>query len=85
MEPFVRVGLGWMRQITADAALARDASIANAGAGVKYWWRDSAQAAIKRLGLRFEGRMVVRSGGIALSKRSVSVRPAVAVGMFFGF
>ena len=79
LEPFVRAGAGWMRQLTADEALAGDGTIANAGAGVKYWYFERDRGRLKRLGLRFEARAVGRFGGLELGTKDRLISPAVSV------
>jgi len=77
-DPFVRGGVGWSRDLTENAVLAKDGVIANVGAGVKYWWSP-------RVGLRSEVRAVIRSGGLELADSSTRVSPAVTGSVAFRF
>jgi hypothetical protein len=85
LEPFVRAGAGWMRELTTDAALAGDGRIANAGAGVKYWWFERDRGWLKRLGLRSDARVVGRFGGLELGTKDRLIAPAVGVNAIIGF
>ena len=60
-----------------------DGVIANAGAGMKYWWRERPRGALRRLGLRVEGRasmQVVGASRLGDDRRRViaPVFPAVS-------
>jgi hypothetical protein len=85
LEPFVRGGAGWMRELTADEALAGDGTVANAGVGVKYWWLERDRGLLKRLGLRSEARAVGRFGGLELGTKDRLISPAVSVSAIIGF
>src|SRR5689334_4848406 len=39
IQPFVRGGAGWMREISADSVLVNDNVLAIVGGGIKYWLR----------------------------------------------
>jgi hypothetical protein len=77
-DPFLRGGVGWVRDLTEGSVLAKDGTIANVGGGVKYWWSP-------RAGLRSEVRAVIRSGGLELSSNARRVSPAVTVSLAFRF
>ena len=49
---FLRGGFGWMRDVDETGVLTEDGTIANIGGGVKYWWRDQARGAFRKLGLK---------------------------------
>lgn len=85
LEPFVRGGAGWMRQLSGDGALARNGLVGNLGGGVKYWWREDASGLFKRLGLRAEAGALVRSGGIVLGSQKRFVSLAFSGAAIFGF
>jgi len=85
LQPFVRAGAGWMRELTSDQALAGDGRIANAGVGVKYWWFERARGGLKRLGVRAETRAVGRFGGLELGTKDRLIAPAVSVNAIIGF
>lgn len=85
LDPFVRGGAGWLRQVTADGSLGADGVVASAGAGVKYWWRDQSKGALKRVGLRADARIVSRSGGLSLDTERRLISPAAGLSFIFGF
>ena len=66
---------GWMRELAAGATLAETGVIGNVGVAVKYWWGASSSVQRRRLGLRLDGRAVLRSGGVDLGAER---RPAGA-------
>jgi hypothetical protein len=82
---FIRGSGGWMRELAGSGALAEDGFVANAGAGMKYWWGTATPGQAKRIGLRVEGRLSIRSGGITLGERSVRVAPVASGGLIFRF
>jgi hypothetical protein len=82
---FLRGGFGWMREVDETSVLTEDGTIANIGGGVKYWWRDQARGAFRKLGLRVEGRAAIRSSGISLDQKSTRVAPVLAGGLVIGF
>lgn len=82
---FLRGGAGWMRELAGSGALTEDGLVANAGVGMKYWWGTSTPGRQKRIGLRVEGRLSIRSGGITLGERSVRVAPIASGGLIFRF
>jgi hypothetical protein len=85
VEPYVRVGFGWMRELTIDDALAGDGTIASAGVGVKYWGFERDHGLFKRFGLRSEARAVGRLGGLELGTKRRLISPAVGVSAIIGF
>ena len=84
IEPFVRGGAGWFRELTSDNVLSSDGVVANAGAGMKYWWRERGRGFLRRLGLRSELRLVMRSGGLSLGTKRRVVAPAATVSAIIG-
>jgi hypothetical protein len=85
VEPFVRGGAGWLRELTSDGSLSDDGLVANIGAGVKYWWRQRDRGVLKGVGFRSEARISIRSGGLALGTKTVHASPAAAVSLMMGF
>jgi hypothetical protein len=81
---FVRVSGGWMRETAGGNTLTGDGVIAGGGVGLRRWWRTNGKGAVKRVGLRLEGRADIRSGGISLGKKGVRFGPAGAVHFVFG-
>jgi hypothetical protein len=68
----------------AGSTLADNGVIGNAGAAVKYWWGDSSSVG-RRLGLRLDGRAVLRSGGVDVGAGSLQVAPAASADLMIGF
>jgi hypothetical protein len=81
----IRGGAGWMRELAGDATLAENGVIGNLGAAVKYWWGPSSSIQRRRLGLRLDGRAVLRSGGVELGSSGVHVAPAASADLMIGF
>jgi hypothetical protein len=82
---FVRGGLGWMRELAGGSAIAETGTIGNVGAAVKYWWGESSPVQRRRLGLRLDGRAILRSGGVDLGETGIRVAPAASLDLMFGF
>jgi len=82
---FVRGTGGWMRETAGGNTLTGDGVIAGGGLGFRQWWRTNGKGSVKRVGLRVEGRAVVRTGGISLGEKGVRFGPAGAVHLVFGF
>ena len=74
-----------MRELTGSGALIEDGFIGNAGAGVKYWWVERPTGRIRRVGLRVEGRMSIRSAALTLGESKTRFAPVVVGGIVFGF
>ena len=85
LEPFLRGGAGWLRELTRDKLLSANAVIASGGGGVKYWWRERDRGLLKRLGLRLDLRLVTRSGGLSLGTGRRLISPAATMGAIVGF
>jgi hypothetical protein len=82
---YVRGGAGWMRELAGRATLAETGVIGNVGASVKYWWGASTSVQRRRLGLRLDGRAVLRSGGVDLGVDGVRLAPAASADLMIGF
>jgi hypothetical protein len=82
---FVRAGGGWMRELAGGLTLAEDGAIGNIGGGVKYWWRNPAQGRGRRMGVRVDGRAVLRSRGANLGSGTVRMAPAASASLIVGF
>jgi hypothetical protein len=79
-------GASWMRELSEISATGvyDDGAIVDGGAGMKLWWRDRPSGRIKRLGLRVEGRVGVRTGGLALDDKSAHIVPAFIASLIIG-
>jgi hypothetical protein len=82
---YVRAGAGWMRELAAGATLSETGVIGNVGAAMKYWWGASSSVQRRRLGLRLDGRAVLRSGGVDLGEGGVRLAPAASANLMIGF
>ena len=82
---FVRGGGGWMRELAGGNSLADDGFVFSAGGGVRHWFRENGSGAVKRIGLRLEGRLVMPTRGIEFGSRTVRLTPAGAGAVIFGF
>jgi hypothetical protein len=82
---YFRGGAGWMRELAAGSTLAEDGIIGNVGAAMKYWWGASSPARRRRLGLRLDGRVILRSGGVDLGASGVQAAPAASADLMIGF
>jgi len=82
---FLRGAAGWMRETAGGNTLTGDGLIAAAGLGHRHWWRTNGKGAVKRAGLRFEGRVDIRSGGISIGDSGIRFGPAGAVHLVLGF
>ena len=82
---FVRVDGAWMRETAGGNTLPGDGFIGGGGLGWRHFWRTTGKGAVKRMGLRFEGRGVVRGGGLELGESSVKFGAAGAAHLVFGF
>jgi hypothetical protein len=85
LEAFLRVGAGWMRELTSDNVLSADGALVSGGGGVKYWWRERDRGFLKRFGLRSEVGLTSRSGGLSLGTSRRLTTPGVTAGVMIGF
>jgi len=83
---FLRVDGGWMRETAGGATLTGDGFIGGGGVGYRRWFKTSSgKGGVKKMGMRFEARAVVRSGGLSLGESSVHVGPGFAAHLVWGF
>ncbi len=82
---FTRAGAGWMRELTGGASLASDGVVANAGIGVRHWWRDRPKGSFRRLGFRAEFRLNIRSTSLSPLEPAARVGAAAAGNFVMGF
>jgi hypothetical protein len=82
---FLRVDGGWMRETAGGATLTGDGFIGGGGLGYRRWFKTNGKGGVKRMGMRFEARAVVRSGGLSLGESSVHIGPGFAAHLVWGF
>jgi hypothetical protein len=81
IEPYARIGAGWLRELTRDRALVDDGVAAHVGGGSNYWVREGRQGWLGDVALRADVRLSVRRGGIALGDAGTRWSPDVVVGL----
>lgn len=81
IEPYARVGAGWLRELTRDRALVNDGLAAHVGGGVKYWMREGRPGWLGTVALRADVRLAIRRGGIALGDAGTRWSPDVVAGL----
>jgi hypothetical protein len=84
-EWFLRAGGGWLREVAAGSALADNGWSTDAGAGWTYLLRDRSQGGLRRLGLRIDGRLEIRSGGVAFGEDKLRIGPVAGGALMMGF
>ena len=82
---FVRLDGAWMRETAGGNTLTGDGFLGGGGLGWRHFWRTTGKGTVKRMGLRIEGRAVVRGGGLDLGESSVKIGAAGAAHLVFGF
>ena len=82
LAPFVLAGGGYLRQLHEDRALAETGTLYYAGGGTRYWLRGGHSASID-VGVRAEGRINLRRGGIDFENK-MRTYPSVTVMLFVG-
>lgn len=82
---FLRVEGGWMRETAGGATLTDDGFVGGGGLGYRRWFKTSGKGGVKRMGMRFEARALVRSGGLSLGESSVHFGPGFAAHLVWGF
>jgi hypothetical protein len=70
MLPFVAAGAGYLRQLDDEQVLTNEDSgtVYHVGGGVKYFFMQRPRGFVRGVGLRGDGRLYVRSGGVELDK-----------------
>jgi hypothetical protein len=81
----VHGGVAWMRETAGGNTLTADGLVTSAGASVDYLWRNRVAGGVRRMGLRVDGRVNFRSGGLTLGEDKLRVGPAVAASIIMGF
>jgi opacity protein-like surface antigen len=83
-EWFVRGGVSWMREVAAGSALTGDGMLTDAGVGLIRALTRRPNGILKT-GVRVEGRLSFRSGGLSLGKEDMSVGLVIAGALTLGF
>ena len=65
--PFAEAGAGYLRQLYAGRVLVETGSVVHAGGGLHVWLRSRPAGWLKRVGVRADGRLAARRGGIDLA------------------
>lgn len=73
LEPYLRAGAGWFRELTADRALVDDGVQGHVGGGVKYW--------LGNMALRADVRLVFGHGGLTFGDTATRWSPAATVSL----
>src|SRR5262245_32661980 len=70
--PFVFGGGGYLRQLDGESILIDTGTVFHAGGGVKYFFATRPRGFVRGIGLRADGRIYVRSGGLELESSDSS-------------
>jgi hypothetical protein len=81
LEPYARIGAGWLRELTRDRTLVDDGVAAHVGGGLKYWLREGRPGWLGDIALRADVRLAIRRGGIALGDAGTRWSPDVVAGL----
>ncbi len=81
LEPYARIGAGWLRELTRDRALVDDGVAAHVGGGLQYWLREGRPGWLGHVALRADVRLAIRRGGIALGDAGTRWSPDVFAGL----
>lgn len=82
---FLRGGAGWLRETAGGSSLVGDGLSVDAGVVMMYLWRDRPRGTLRRLGLRLDGKIAFRSGGLTLGEDTLRAGPAVGGALTMGF
>jgi hypothetical protein len=83
LEPFVRVGGGWRRELSGDRTLLANGRLVMIGGGVKYWMGGRGFGG--HLGLRVDVGVLGRSGGLQGGTGTFHFTPAASAGLSVRF
>jgi len=81
LQPFVRAGGGWRRELSGDRTLSADGGLVMVGGGVKYWMGGRGSGG--RLGLRVDVGVLGRSGGLQGGPGAFHFAPAAGASLSF--
>ncbi|HYM23092.1 MAG TPA: outer membrane beta-barrel protein [Vicinamibacterales bacterium] len=82
--PFVAGGAQYVRQVHEGGTLLESGQLYEAGAGIKYELGSRSGARLKAIGVRGEGRAVVRAAGVNVDGRA-HLSPALAASLYVRF
>jgi len=82
---FLRADGGWMRETAGGATLTGDGFVGGGGLGYRRWFKTNGKGSVKRMGMRFEARAIVRSSGLSLGESSTRIGPGFAAHLVWGF
>jgi hypothetical protein len=77
-RPYLVAGGGYVRQLDAERLKAETGYTVQGGAGLRYWVRGASRG--RPMGVRVEGRLVRRTGGIEFDNRSRVIPTASVLG-----
>jgi hypothetical protein len=83
LEPFLRVGGGWRRELSEDRTLLANGRLVMIGGGVKYWMGGRGLGG--NLGLRVDVGVLGRSGGLQGGTGTFHFAPAAGASLSFRF
>jgi hypothetical protein len=83
--PFVEAGAGYLRQLHGDNRWAKTGSVLHGGGGLVVWLRSDSNVWLKRLGVRIDGRITARKGGVEPAEGRQRVFAALGAGLAFVF
>jgi len=83
--PFVEAGAGYLRQLHEGNVTVETGTVVHGGGGVHVWLRSRPGGWFDRIGLRVDGRVTSRSGGIDVTDDRRRTFGALAAGLAVGF
>ncbi|MEZ5318233.1 MAG: hypothetical protein R2752_12605 [Vicinamibacterales bacterium] len=82
---FARGGAGWMRDLAGEGSLIKDGTTGSVGVAWRRWWHERPGPRTRRIGLRLDGRIAIRSAGLTLGEQKTRIAPYAFGGVVFGF
>lgn len=81
VEPYVRAGGGWFRELTTDRALVDDGVAGHVGGGFNYWVREGSAGWLGHVAIRADVRLVMHHGGITMGDAGTRWSPSASAGL----